>query len=444
MKKQWTQYGKTGLALLTVFALLPALPFAEETKGGSAASETAASSAASAAATAAAQTGDEADKGSAQDEAGRRVFKDDAGREVNVPAKITRVAPSGGVATLVLYTAAREKLAAVNKSFGKKQKAFIPEKYQKLPEIGQFYGKSSSLNMEALIATGAEVIVDIGEAKKTIREDMDKVQEQTKIPTVFIEAHTDRLDQTYRRLGDLLGEQEHCEQLATYCEELTAKSKERREALKEEEQKTVYWALGEAGLNTNAAKSFQSEVLQIVGAKNVVQAEPQSKGGGTVVSMEEILKWKPSFVLIENKALAQTMEKNEAWQAFFAANPETKKVIIPQGPYGFLSDPPSVNRLIGIRWLGQLLYPEKWTEDFKAELTRFYELFYGITLSEKQTAEVLGEKAANENEETGRTAEVASAAESEKPTEGEPSSDKEGSGEESSATGSETDEVKGA
>ena len=45
----------------------------------------------------------------------------------------------------------------------------------------------------------------------------------------------------------------------------------------------------------------------------------------------------------------------------------------PKMPFGWVDFPPSVNRLIGLWWLGKILYPELFPEDLR-ELTRdFYE-----------------------------------------------------------------------
>lgn len=318
------------------------------------------------------------------------VFTDDAGREVTLPKNIKKVAPSGSVSTFLLYTVARDKLVAVNKTFSKKQIKFIPEKYQTLPEIGQFYGKSANLNMETLVAEAPDVIIDLGEAKKTIKEDMDSIQEQVNIPTIFIEARTETMADTYRKLGKVLGEEEHAEKLAKYCEEILKKATEVRENLKEDEKKTVYWAMGDAGLNTNAKESFQSEVLQIVGAENVVDLEAQSRGGATEVSMEDILQWSPEYVLIDNPQLADTMSKEEAWQAFYSEK-DAKSFVVPFGPYGFLSNPPSANRFMGILWLGNLLYPEKYNIDLNSEMKKFYDLFYGIELTDEEISMILVE-----------------------------------------------------
>ena len=139
--------------------------------------------------TAASQETDKADS-AAEDKAaqaeGTRIITDSAGREVEIPSEITKIAPSGPLAQIVLYTVSPDKLAGLAADFSNEAKQYIDEKYWGLPKFGQFYGKNASLNMEALIAEAPDVIIDIGEAKKTVKEDMDALQEQLSIPVIFV------------------------------------------------------------------------------------------------------------------------------------------------------------------------------------------------------------------------------------------------------------------
>jgi iron complex transport system substrate-binding protein len=48
-----------------------------------------------------------------------------------------------------------------------------------------------------------------------------------------------------------------------------------------------------------------------------------------------------------------------------------------------------VNRLIGLRWLGKILYPERFPEDLNAITRDFYKRFYHVDLSDAQLARVL-------------------------------------------------------
>jgi iron complex transport system substrate-binding protein len=51
--------------------------------------------------------------------------------------------------------------------------------------------------------------------------------------------------------------------------------------------------------------------------------------------------------------------------------------------------PPSVNRLVGLWWLGKVLYPEQFPDDLKDKTRDFYTRFYHVTPSEAQIERIL-------------------------------------------------------
>ncbi|MHC5229247.1 ABC transporter substrate-binding protein [Enterococcus sp. LJL99] len=326
---------------------------------------------------------------SSEEKKATRIFTDSAGREVEIHNKITKIAPSGSTAQLVLYTSSPDLLVGLAGPFSKNAKPFIEEKYQKLPEFGQFYGKKANLNMEALSVAAPDVVIDIGEAKKTVKEDMDKLQEQLDIPTVFIEANLSDMPETYEKIGELLGDTSQTDQLSAYCEKVLTQAETVRNELKESEQKSIYYASGNAGLNTNAAGSFHAQVIDQIGAKNAASGvEITSKGGGTVISMEQLIQWQPDYIVAETKDLYELITTDDSWKELTAVK-DRKVYKVPTAPYNFMGTPPSVNQIIGIQWLGQLVYPEKYQLDTEKSVEKFYELFYHVKPTSEQIANVL-------------------------------------------------------
>jgi iron complex transport system substrate-binding protein len=318
-----------------------------------------------------------------------RTFVDSAGRKVKVPKTITKIAPSGSLAQMVLYTSSPDQLVGLAGPFSESAKEYIPEKYQKLPEFGQFYGKNASLNMEALSAAQPDVIIDIGEAKKTVKEDMDKLQEQMEIPTVFIEANLENMSEAYTMLGDLLGNKTETEQLAEYCQKVIDQAQKARSTIKEADQKSVYYASGKAGLNTNSEGSFHAQVIDEVGAKNAVTGmEAASQGGGTVVSLEQLIQWQPDYILADSADVYQLITTDSSWQELTAVK-KGHVYQVPTEPYNFMGFPPSVNRFIGIQWLGELLYPEQYKLKIADEIKEFYQLFYHSSVTDEQINQIL-------------------------------------------------------
>ena len=56
----------------------------------------------------------------------------------------------------------------------------------------------------------------------------------------------------------------------------------------------------------------------------------------------------------------------------------------PALPFGWIDEPPSVNRLLGLLWAGHALYPAVYPDDLRAEARDFYRRFYRIELDDEQ------------------------------------------------------------
>jgi iron complex transport system substrate-binding protein len=161
---------------------------------------------------------------------------------VEIPAEINSLAPSGPLAQIVLYTACPDKLAGIAADFPDEAKQLIDTEVLGTSEIRPILRKKRQLELEALIAADPDVIVDIGEAKKTVVEDMNGLQEQLDIPVVFIEATLDTMDEAYEKIGELIGDTQDTDKLAEYCRQVSEKADAVNAALTDDERVTVYEA----------------------------------------------------------------------------------------------------------------------------------------------------------------------------------------------------------
>ena len=74
------------------------------------------------------------------------------------------------------------------------------------------YGIKATLNLEELLASGAELIIDLGDYKKGIAEDLDALESQIGIPVIFIEANLDNMASAFRTQGKILSMEERGEE----------------------------------------------------------------------------------------------------------------------------------------------------------------------------------------------------------------------------------------
>lgn len=317
-------------------------------------------------------------------------FVDSCDRPVQIPEDITRVAPSGSVAQMVLMTIAPEKLVGLSATPSTEQYPYFPEEMITLPTFGQFYGSKANLNMESLIAANPQVIIDIGDKKAGHARDMRKIQKQTGIPTIFIEADIDDFPQAYRTLGQILGKEEKGEQLASYVEDVLAMAEENKAKLTEEDIVSVMYGTGSTGLNVNAKGSVQADVLTMIGVENaIVTEEVTNKGGGTLVNMEEVYNVDPDVIVLNTGGpYERIMAGGSEWDELKAVKSDSVYEV-PNIPYCWMSSPPSINRVIGVLWLGNIIYPELYDYDMVAKAQEFYKLFWNYDLSEDEAKSML-------------------------------------------------------
>lgn len=171
-------------------------------------------------------------------------FTDSAGRTVTIPKNITRIAASGSTSQMILMTVAPELLVGLASSPSTDQMPYFPEDMWYLPTFGQFYGNKANLNMEALIDAQPQLIIDLGDTKETIADDMNGIQKQTGIPTIYINATMETMPEAYRTLGQLLDRQEAAEACAVFVEKTLQMAEENRAKLPESNRKSVLFGTG--------------------------------------------------------------------------------------------------------------------------------------------------------------------------------------------------------
>lgn len=311
-----------------------------------------------------------------------REFTDSAGRTVTVPAEITSIAVSGPLSQVYLLPLAGDMLVGVSNGFAESAALYLPDYVTQLPELGQLYGGKGEMDLEALLAAAPDVVIDVGEAKKTIAEDLDSLTEQTGIPFLHIDATVATAPDAYRMLGSLLGRAEKAEELARWCENTYSRAAAMMEQVDADgARRTLLYCLGDKGVNVLAEGSFHAETVNLMGENLARLEQVVSSGSGNEVDLEQILAWNPEVILFAPDSCYGEVADLPEWQSLEAIS-AGRCYETPSGPYGWLSSPPAVQRYLGILWLGSLLYPEYADYDLREEVTAYYKLFYDCDLTD--------------------------------------------------------------
>ena len=317
-------------------------------------------------------------------------FTDSCGRTVKLPGEITRIAPSGAVATMILATVAPEYLVCISSTPSSVQIPFLSSELLMLPTTGQFYGTRSTMNLESLLDADPQVIIDLGDTKDGIASDMNLIQKQTGIPTIFIEADLNNLADAYRTLGELIySKSERGDTLAAFIDETLEMARNNKAKLKTGDIVSVMYTSGTSGLGTHPQDSLQAQVLELVGVKNAVVIENVSNsGGGNPISMEQLYIFEPEVILFSQDSIYCTVGTTATWLELNAIRND-RYFEVPMLPYNWLASPPSVNMTIGVWWLGNLIYPDLYNYDMAEKTQEIYKLFWNYDLSDDEVRQML-------------------------------------------------------
>ena len=311
-----------------------------------------------------------------------RVFTDSCGREVTVPADIQKIAVSGPLAQMVVFANAPDRMVGVANAWDESAKTYFDAKYLELPLLGQLYGGKGELNLETLLAAAPDVVIDVGEPKDSMAEDLDALQEQTGIPFVHIDAYLASMDDTYAMLGDLLAMPNEAQGLADYCRYAYDRAVEIANSV---EKVNLLYITGDEGLNVIAKGSYHAEAIDLLANNLAVVEEPSSKGTGNEVDMEQILNWNPDAVIFAPGSIYSTVADNENWQTIPAIR-DGRYYEVPMGPYNWMGFPPSVQRILGMQWMAKVLYPDAADYDMYETTQTYFQLFYHCDLTAEQYA----------------------------------------------------------
>ena len=380
MKKSTASNGRRKLTAVALFALCLAVVLGIAGCGSSASSSATSSSASVSTASA---------SGSSASASSETVqFTDSAGRTVEVPAKIDRVAITGPISQMCMLTLAPEKLVGLSNELSDAEVKYIATDVSSLPVFGQIYGGKGDFNKEAVANADPQIVIDIGEAKKTIVEDLDGIQESIGIPCIHIEATYNTYDQAYEQLGELLGVQDRAKVLADYCTSAVKSTDETIAGIPDSERVQVAYLLGDSGLNAMAKGSFQATVVNAIADNVAVIENPGGSGMGSETSFEQIALWDPQMIVFAPGSIYDTVGDDASWQTLSAIS-NNNYYAVPGEPYNWLSSPPGVNQVLGYQWFAHLCYPDKFTDSIEDVAKGYYKTFYNYEMSDTEVAALL-------------------------------------------------------
>ena len=333
-----------------------------------------------------------AEQDATQETAETREITDMAGRKVTVPTaeNIKSVFSAGPVAAIFLYMVAPDKLLGWNYELNDVEKSIILDKYQDLSN----FGMGDAVNYEAVIAANPTIAINSGKINDAMVSDCDALSESLGIPVVAVDNELNNSAEAFRFMGELLGVEDHAEELAQYAEQVFTDINALSD-IPEEKKVSVYFGNGEDSLETAPRGSQHAQIFDVINAVNVADLE-LGDGSRVQISAEQLLAWDPDVIVVNGEPKADKSGSSAAEDilsnpdyASLKAVQDQKVYGTPNAPFSWVDRPAGPNRLIGMRWFSALIYPEYIKCDINEEIHKFFDLFYHVDLSDEQLENVL-------------------------------------------------------
>jgi iron complex transport system substrate-binding protein len=263
---------------------------------------------------------------------------DATGRTVQVPDHIVHVIPAGPPAAVLLEAIAPDLMAGWPFPLSADARALLSPEAAKLPQIPRVTGHEDvSRQLDTL---KPDLILDYGTVSPRYADLARATQQRTGIPTILLDGSLAKIPDTFRELGTILHRQDRGEMLAKFAEALLALP------IPTNHPKVLY-ARGADGLLVAAPNTDVTEVFARLGWQVVA---PDGQGVFRPASIDAIKALDPDMLVFSDPAMRETIAHSEAWKSVRAVR-DGHALVAPSLPFGWVEEPPSVNRLIGLAWL---------------------------------------------------------------------------------------------
>jgi iron complex transport system substrate-binding protein len=308
-------------------------------------------------------------------------FTDSAGRIVILPDSISRIMVASSEAEVLVFVLAPDRLIG----WARTPHGGVPGRYARLPMVGRLDGPNPTASAEAVARLHPDLIIDAGVVTPERAAFADEMQQATGRPYILLDSTIARTPEMLRSVGKLLGVAKRGEDLAMFAEHAIDALRGVLLIQSPTERPTVYYGRGPDGLETALPGAPADEALAEAGVLNV--AAPLGRGQLVRITRQQLLEWNPAVIIAETGSFFAALHRDPAWRNLAAVR-DKKVFLAPSLVFGWIDDPPGVNRLIGLHWLAGLLYPENSQSDVWSLTQDFYDKFYGVKLSDPQIAAI--------------------------------------------------------
>lgn len=306
-------------------------------------------------------------------------------RTVEIPLDISKVAVFTSPLVQDMYIiGAQDRLCAITTAT---QKSSLLQKMDpRIMNISAPRSTAGNINAEELVRADPDIC--IGSIV-----DMEAVEKSTKIPTLQVstnDASFETIKDEVSYFGKLFGNEPKAEAYNQYLDDTLALLKSKTSSLSDDQKLIVYFGFNPDHLTTYGGDTFMQERIDAAGCKNAAEEVSTlggNEGGLQAVSMEQILKWDPDIIIIDN-GKPEDLYNSTQWAQIKAV--KNKNVyLLPAGM--FIWNRPSAEAAVLLpEWLAITAYPDRFNDmTAREEIRQFYTEIFEYDLSAKDLDNII-------------------------------------------------------
>lgn len=320
-----------------------------------------------------------------------REITDMTGRKVMVPATINSVFAGSMYGYAILAALKPEIVAATVMPARDCDKNYLHPHLHNLPLIEKITETDALKNLKP------DVVIVWADSNQPWHKKSEDILSAINLPFVYVTVANfgdiSGFSEAFAFLGELLDCRERAGKLAEYCRQTCREIEALIARVAQEQRPAVYYAECDDGLATEFDDSLHAHLLKLLGDVNVHRGQLQNHKGMERITLEQLQQYEPDVIIAWSKSLCEKTGTDPDWAQIKAV--KNRRVHpIPDVPFNWFDRPPCFMRVLGVKWLASLLYPNDYKIDLIKETRDFFALFLNKSISSQEAANII----ARENE----------------------------------------------
>jgi iron complex transport system substrate-binding protein len=249
------------------------------------------------------------------------------------------VLPAGEPASVVLAALAPDLILGVTGKLSPETRALLGPEAAELVQVPRLNGRQDVT--EQVQALHPDLIVDYGDVTPAYMKRAAETQAKFGVPTLLVDGALERTPAALRLLGAALHREARAEALARFAEALLALP------VPGETHRVVYLR----GAEDFRAIAPGTGVAAVFSRLGWTVLAPAGTGTFRPATQADVAALDPDILVFGDARMRGIVAASPDWLGLRAVR-EGHAYVAPSLPFGWVEEPPSLNQLLGLAWLG--------------------------------------------------------------------------------------------